>query len=381
MIYSLIQLLFYAHHACYQPYVTLYLMNRDVDVIHIGIILATNSAIMVFSQPFWGVISDRVGSVRKVFMFCLGISLILIFLVTFIEKTWILSVMFPVITFFIGPLMNLMDNWMSRSLKDRTDITFGATRLWGSISFAVMVAILGKLVSEGNINLPFRLFSVLSLITMTLMLRVPDVVPEHKEGTASFFYHVGQLVTNGKYFIFIISAALVFMTIMPTLGFLPKYIEFVRGNAGIYGLAMAISALSEVPFFYLGNRIVKRIPPPLVILTAFSLFSVRLILCSLFPAPATVLISQVFQGAAYSLFVISSLVYVDSMADPSCKATAFLLGTATYSGLSGIIGNMTGGALIENCGVLFMFRSSALISLAVAGFFGLTLVRMRKTSD
>ena len=160
---------------------------------------------------------------------------------------------------------------------------------------------------------------------------------------------------------------------MPSQVFLPKYFESVGGDAGIFGLAMGISAIPEVPVFYFGSRLIGKFSPPILILGAMVMFFFRMLICILFPSVPAILVSMALQGFGYSLFLTSSLVY-DPLAEPSCKAAAFLLGSATYSGLSGILGNMAGGAIIENLGIMALFQTGGLLTFSMMLLFGFSPV-------
>ncbi len=382
MIYSVIQYLFYTLHGCFLPYVTVFLMEWGVDTVAIGLILSANAAVMVLAQVFWGIAADKVGSVKKVFQFNLLAASVLIFIITFVRSTWLLVLLFPLTTFFVGPLMPLIDNWMSRVLRDRTDTNYGKSRLWGSIGFAIMVTFLGRMVESGYAALPFRIYGLVGIITLLLISRIPDVEPEHKEGGHSFLVHFSQLMANRKYVVFVVLSTLVFLAVQPSLGFLPKLIEAAKAGPAVYGVAMAISALSEIPFFYLGSRLLKKYSPRKLLLLSFMFFAARLLISAVFHSPAAILVSQLFQGFGYSIFLITSLVYIDDLASPSCRATAFLLGSAAYTGVSGIAGNYLGGRVIEASGILSLYGIGSFVIAAAALLFALSsyIERRRRTA-
>ncbi len=381
MIYSIIQYLFYTIHGCFTPFITVFLMEWGVDTVSIGLILAVNAAVMVLAQIFWGIAADKVGSVKRVFQFNLLIASLLIFSITFVRTTWLMILLFPLTTFFLGPLMPLIDNWLSRILRDRTDTNFGKSRLWGSIGFAVMVTFLGRMVESGHGALPFRIYGLVGMVTLVLISKIPDVEPEHKEGGHSFLVHFGQLLSNRRYMIFITLSTLVFLAVQPSMGFLPKLIEAAHAGPAVYGVAMALSALSEIPFFYLGSRMLKKMKPQRLLLLSFLFFAVRLLICAVFRSPGAILVSQLFQGFGYSIFLITSLVYIDDLAQPACRATAFLLGSAAYTGLSGITGNYLGGRLIGSMGIFSLYSLGAMVIAVAALFFTLSFVLERKRQN
>ena len=73
MVYAYFSILYFLNmssRALFTPFFTVYLQEKGLDVSEIGTVMSINSIIIILSQPFWGMIADRVGSSRNVLDCC-----------------------------------------------------------------------------------------------------------------------------------------------------------------------------------------------------------------------------------------------------------------------------------------------------------------------
>ena len=67
LYFSFLVLLFWGTFAAYYPFGVVILQEKGFSNTVIGTIMAINSMIVVFAQPFWGMISDRMRSVKNIY--------------------------------------------------------------------------------------------------------------------------------------------------------------------------------------------------------------------------------------------------------------------------------------------------------------------------
>jgi MFS family permease len=103
--YSVLEFIFWATFAAYYPFVVVFLRNKGFSNTIIGTIVAINSLIVVFAQPFWGIVSDWMRSVKKVFIICLTAAIILLQPVPFISSAVFVGIVLALVTAFESPLV------------------------------------------------------------------------------------------------------------------------------------------------------------------------------------------------------------------------------------------------------------------------------------
>ena len=374
--FAFLQYVFYTGWACYSPFITVFLLDKKVNATTIGTILAVNSMISIIAQPGWGMVSDRVRSVKRVFMALLFASALLIFFLPFFHTTLAFVFIFPFIMLFLSPLQPLMDNWVIQGIKRQAGTAYGSSRLWGSIGFAVMAVIMGKVISIFPVNVTFFVFAAIAVLTLLLCTGIPNPagsVGGHSvpagTGSESSKSILRSLLKNYLYVTFIVLSCVFNIFVVPMVNFLPKFLEHIGGSTTLYGWAIAVGAMSEVPVLYFSRRLIAKFRPLTLIMTAFVFFIIRLSLYSLFSSPAVVLLAQSMQGLSYGLFLAGSLYYMDLLAPRGTKATAVTLGSALYYGLSGIVGNYMSGRIIDSYGIVLLYRIGFFACIAVLLLF------------
>ncbi|MCX7709093.1 MAG: MFS transporter [Clostridia bacterium] len=374
--FSVLHFLFGMVLACYLPFFVVYLLDRKIDNTTIGNILMINSLVSVFAQILWGIISDRIGSIQRVFISCLTCTILLNLLLPFTHQARILIILLPMITFFLIPLIPLLDSWTLKGIKKGSSQSYGSIRLWNSIGYTVTAVFAGKLVSSTSINSVFFLFSILGCMIIFIGFKL-KIVDSHEEASQkarlSSLTDIKKLLKNYQYVTFLFSCCILYIAVSPLFSFIPELMNQSGGNEGLYGIAVAVSAISEVPIFYLSLKIINKFKIHHLIAAAFAFYALRMLILSSASSPQIIIISQCMQSITYSLFLIGSVHYIDSLAPKELKATALSLGSSVYGGLGGIIGNYFAGRLIDIAGIFSAYRAGSFICFSALVLFILFL--------
>ena len=380
--FSVLQFVFWAGVACYNPYIVVFLMHKNIGMSEIGLILTLSALSGVLSQPVWGLISDRIKSVRKVFILCLLVTAVLVVALSFMNSAIVIAALLVVITFFFAPLIPLLDSWTVRTALEDNRRSYGSIRLWGSIGFAVLVIIMGRLVSASSASLAFIGYGVITCFTVWISFSVKDVkvdrpAKEKDDGekeSEDKGSDISRLLKNYHYVVFLLFSFFLYISVISIVSFLPKLMDYAGGNAGLYGIAMAVSASSEVPILYLSSKLIRKYKATTLILLATVFYIVRLFIYSVAASPILIILTQVFQGLSYGLFLTSYVHYIHSLAPEGLKTTAQTIGNAVYTGLGGIVGNYVCGRIIDGFGIHAVYRFTAIGDIGIFLLFLLSLV-------
>ena len=352
-------------------YTTVYLQSLGFSPADVGLISALNSAISIFSTPFWGTMSDRMRSVKRVFLIVVVISMFLVPLIPITGKFSVLGIglpylIIPLSSFFRMPSGALVDTWVVQAAnKDR--LNYGSIRLWGSITFAVMAFLLSAIMPVLGIQYSFYFYSFASLITLVVAFTIKEDAT--KQRALRFRdLHVGRLFKDYYYVAYLIFAITLNMPMQTSFTFMPYLIGAVNADATMIGVISGLKALVEVPLLFMVARLRTRFKIQHLIMVAGALYVSEAFLLSFSPNIGYIIGVSILQGIAQGLFIGTGTNYVYRLAPENLKATAQTFNGAMNS-IAGIVGNLLGGALIGIVGIKAFFGyASGMMACALLFF-------------
>jgi len=346
---SALEFMFWATFAAYYPFTVIFLQDKGLSNTAIGTILSINSFIVIFAQPFWGMISDRIRSVKRVFLLCIIISTIVIQFFPVIPSALGMGLLLATLTIFESPLGPLMDSWVIQQIRNEQDLSYGSIRLWGSLGYSLFAYIFGLIVDTAPMHYNFIIFAVMAIITILITRNIKD------EGSASSIsfrdMKISKLLKNYSYITFLLFSIVIYIPHRASFSFLPNLLLAVGASPGTQGIASAVMAFSEIPLFLAGHKLLKRYKPIHLILASALFFLLRQVAYLTAATPQQVIWAQLFHGPSFALFLNGAVYYIDSLAPDELKSTAQTLATSLYGGVSGILANYGGGWVIDNLGI------------------------------
>lgn len=369
--FTSLEFFFWATLSTYYPFIVVFLMSKGYSSTIIGTILAINSFVVVIAQPFWGMVSDWVQSVKKVFILCLAIAACIMLTLPLYQSVLTLIFVFALLTFFESPLPPLMDSWVIQGIQAEKHIAYGNIRLWGSLGFSLFVYVMGKTLDYVSINIVFPAFAILASITIFMSTRIKITASAKSIPLKNL--KIGKLLKNYYYVTFLIFAVTLFIPHRASALFLANLIADVGGTQEQLGLSFSLMALSEVPIFLFSRRLIKKYKPVYLILISTVFFIIRQILFLYASTPLQAILLQMLQGPSFALFLTGTVYYIDSLAPQALKSTAQTGGSAVFFGVSGIIGSFGGGWIIDNMGLHQMYLLGIIMSAIISILFILSL--------
>ena len=338
-------------------YVTVFLQSIGFNPQQVGTISALNSGVGIFASPFWGMLSDKIRSLKKVIIIALTTSSLLFALIPWVSGMRIrgLSLLFlliPITMFFRNPVMSLIDNWMLRNARsDKLD--YGALRAFGALSFAIGSLALGYLIPMTGVEVVFYVSAVIAIPSLVLILGMKDrdtgdengQEPTKRRSLTFKEMQFGQLFKNYYLVTFVLFSILLRIPFHSSMIFLPFLIYAVGGNVAQLGIIMGIRAAVEIPMMMLLKPLRQRFPLYILIMVATALFMTELLLYSIVNSFIMLVAVSIFHGLGNGLMLPSSASYVFSLAPEHLKATAQTI-LASMNAIAGIIGGLLGGLLI-----------------------------------
>ena len=367
MLYALT----YMTNAIFGTFMPVYLNRIGFSRSMTGSLLAIGPLIAVVSQPFWGFAGDRAPSknlVLKVLLVGAAVSVLLFP----VSNSWIwLLVIFAAFTLFQSSVNPMSDAITLEYLESRR-WQFGPIRLAGTIGYAVMSLLAGRLV-EWNIRIIFPLYSLMALVGFIVVFRIPGVHSQHqlKRKIAPWLLFKNKPVMLLIAFSFIIQITLGFY-----YSFFAIHFTNLGGTSSQLGLAMLITAASEIPFLLLADKIIRKFGIPLTLVLSAWIISLRWLLLHFVTNLSWIVVINAMHGLSFIVFQYCLAVFISKNVPDELKASGQTLNALLSMGLARLIGSMVGGMLSDQIGIQQMFLWTSLLGFAAAVVFGTIFLRL-----
>ncbi len=363
----LMYLMIYGATACFYPFLPHYLQSRGLNYVEIGFCFSLTSIVSIVSQPLWGYVADRWQGKRRTLFFLMVMCGLSILPFIFADRFVGIALSIILLIFFQGALYPLADSHLY-ALGDRyPSIQYGKVRLFGSAGFAFTAFGLGFLLKFFSTDWLFILYFGFMAATFLAFYRAKLTGACHD--TTPHFHDVKRILSNPKFSIFILSVCIVSIASTSSGNYIAILVEKTGGNTAGLGVLWFLVALSELPLFFHGTRILERFGEDRIYLGALVLYAIRFFASSLCVNFIPVVLIQLLQAFTFPMLMLATTSKVNHLLPDNLKATGMTLLTALGFGLGGLIGNLGGGYVIKLFSVFFLFKLYGIICLAALAVF------------
>lgn len=369
---KLIYLMIYGTMACYYPFLAVYFKGKGLSYTEIGIGFALNSIISVAAQPIWGYLTDKYLSKRKTIVITLTASSIAALGFIFASKYYIIMALIILFIWFQSSVSPVTDAYCYDFMEIDKNLQYGQVRLMGSVGYAVTSLLLGIAIQKTSIDMAFYTYLIVSVVVIVI---IRSIKFEGKHGSNKIdISDIKYLLKNKKYSIFIISVVFISIALGANGSYIAVLIEKTGGDISRLGLLWFIVAMSELPVFFFGNKLLKKYGDLNLYIVSMIIYIFRYLLDSYCSSYIGVIAVQILQGVTFTLYLTATMQYINRVSEPKLRTSAITLYAAIGGGIGGFIGNFGGGLFLEHFSVFALFRL-----MAVAAFLALiTAVFLKK---
>jgi PPP family 3-phenylpropionic acid transporter len=369
---------YFAAMSAFTLYAPLWFRDLGLSALAIGSISALQSWTRVFAPYSWAWLADH--SNRRQFLMRLAGGLCVLFALAMAVsgRFGVAAVTLCVVLLFIanGAVIPLMEASLAHQLNLAAGGAagrYGRTRVWGSIGFMVAAVVAGMLLhAVGVWAWPWLGLALWVLLAFALW-RLPLMNdPVHHEAAPAGTLAVLRRPEVAWFF------AGVFLTVLAHVS-LYAFFSLFAASFGIsetaIGLLWSVGVLVEIVFFWTQGHWFERLSMHNWLLLAAVVSALRFAAMAAFGSFMVVLVlTQLTHAVTFAAQHAACITLVSRYFPGRLRGRGQALYTTLGYGLSGVVGGVAGGALIERWGYPAVFWASSTAALLAA----LCLLRSRR---
>lgn len=350
---------YFAVLGIFLPYFNLYCYHLGFNGVQIGTLSAVRSLVMVAASLFWGFLADKFYLRRRIYILCSAASaLTWLFFLTTIDF-WLMLLITALYVSFYAPIIAFLEAFTMDQLEYRKE-TYGRIRVWGSVSFILVVILLGRAIDLFPIRLILVLIFVGSLFQALGALRMP-----HFDSTGrTMSPKNGGGLLNRQVFFFLLCGFIMLVSHGTYYGFFSIHLESLGYSRTFIGLAWALASVAEILVMVNSEVLFNRFSLERVLVFSYALAVVRWLMLCFFEAPLMILSAQVLHAVTYGTFHMASILYIDRLTSARAKTIGQAANNAVQYGLGLMTGFFLNGFFFERTGTPVLFLMSAAIAMA-----------------
>jgi PPP family 3-phenylpropionic acid transporter len=353
-------LLYFGANACLLPYWILYYQSLGFSGTQIGLLSALPSLITLVGAPFWTAIADTTHHHRFIMggtlLISVGLVVVFPFLKTFIPVLAVLLLS----VFMISPANSFADAATMTMLGDQKNM-YGRVRVGGTIGWGIFASIAGVVIEKHGLYLAF--WSYAALMFISILVSQKFVFQDSKQDDVSIKYGLRTLFSDRRLVLFLTTAFVCGMALMPINVFLSAYMAEYGIGESVLGYALGIATLSELPMLFYADRLLAKLKPHGMLILSMLATLTRLFLYAIFVTPTGILAFQLINGLTFASLWVAGVSYVNEIAPPGLSATAQGIFGATVFGFGSAAGGFLGAILLERVGGAHMYAFFSVLML------------------
>ena len=356
----------------YLPYFNLYCYHIGLTGTQIGSLSAARSLVMVIFPLIWAALADRLRGRRALYIlcsFCAALTWCLFLTTTEFLPMLLIAIVHGI---FYAPLISFLEAFCIEVLShDRQ--RYGRIRAWGSISFILIVVLLGRLIDALHIRLILILILAGSAVQSIVALWVPRSKPADKGRISDQKKTLMRLQTV----VFLFCGFLMLVSHGAYYGFFSIHLANLGYSKSFIGICWALASSVEILVMIKSGGIFRRFSLESVLIFSFAVAALRWMVLYFIESPMLILGSQALHAVTYGTFHMASILYIDQLAPERSKTFGQSINNAVQYGLGLMIGFLLSGYLYSRIGSAAMFAVSSGLALVGGMVFGGFALRFR----
>ncbi len=364
----------------------------------IGVILALANILAVVIQPIVADIADKsstIASIKVTQIMTVGITILTSALLLMKGKTLLLSFLFVMLLGWFNSIQPLLNSLAFALENSKVHISFGVARSVGSIAYAIICAVLGKMVDAfGTDTIPISAVIALILFFGGLVIikrhylkacKINGVAGEIRPETdANDDYErisLGDFVKRNKAFIaMVMGVAALFYGNAVLSNFMIQVVTEIGGNETDMGGILGVMATLEVPTMVFFDRINRRFTCKTLLKLSAIGFTLKIFLCYVAKSIFMLYVAQTVQVIAFALLLPAMVKFIDEIMEKGEAVKGQAMFTASTT-VGCVVASLTGGWIIDVSSASMLLLVSTILSALGAVVIFVFIEKIRGKSN
>jgi MFS transporter, PPP family, 3-phenylpropionic acid transporter len=340
------------------PFVSLFYKARGLSGTEIGLLSTFGAITGMLAAPFWARQGDASRHPRRLIMLALLASATFALLRGIQSLFWTIA-LFIVLDAMIGSGASALSIVQAHNVTRGEKSGFGSIRLWGSLGWAAVTPLAGLFIERLGLYVPFAGYAAMLVLAVGVLFFVrggsEPKTPSEKTERLPLRQMVRELARNRS----IIAVALALTTIwVATNGrsqFESLYMDRLGASTATIGIANTVSALFEVPFMLLADRLIHRYGAGRILLISILVQAVSFVPIVVVPSIPSFFLVRILASVALSLNVPAYYNYLIESAPAGQGGTLVSLFDATLRSGIGLLAAPLSGVLYDLLGPYWLY--------------------------
>lgn len=350
--------LYFGVMGVFLPYFNLYCLSIGFSGFQIGSLSAVRAAVLILFSIFWGILADRKGIRRPIYILCSFASAALWGLFLFTTDFRFMLVITIVYGAFYAPIISFLEAF-AMDVLGKTKHRYGRTRVWGSIAFIAVVLASGKIIDKYAVGIVIVLALAISSAQAMAAMTMPRIRSRQQAQA-----HGASRLLSRQTVIFLLCAFLMLVSHGAYYGFFSIHLAQLGYKGSFIGACWALASSAEVVVMINSHRLFARFSFKRVLAVSFAAAAIRWGILYVAQSAWVIVASQLLHAFTYGAFHMAGILYMDQLAPASDKTLGQALNNAVTYGLGLTVGFFISGVLYESGSSARLFLFSAVVALA-----------------
>lgn len=363
-------------------YFPLFYTHLGFSSSQVGLLYSVGPLISILSNLFWSMISDRLGTIKKIMAILLAGQLVTALMLNKATDFTSVMLIISLFYFFYYPVFPLADT-MAIKIANRHGRNFISIRVFGSLGYSFFALTIGYVLKDlgSSYSITVCLVIIVAALLITFGLKDARRVDVKDEGGSAA---VEKPVKSGGLKEILLQKEVLWFfgcVFVLALGhrmneaFLTLSLKEMNAGDEVIGWALLASALSEIPIFFLLSKYGERFKELPLLAIGSLMYALRFLLMSLAGDPGAIIAIQAMHSVSFGVFYVTAVRYITRIIPDHLRATGLALFTVVWSSASGLLSGTFGGLIFQDAGRgVFYMVATGFSLLAFLGFLGKHIV-------
>lgn len=333
-----------AASACFGPFLPVYYSSRNLTYTEIGILFAINAIIGVVIQPIWGYISDRYLNKKKTLIIAAIFNMFAVILFLKANSFGVIAALLIINGIFMCGIAPITDAYVFDVIEERGDLRYSNFRFMSSAAWGITNLLLGYFIKFYGVDYSFIIYDILAMGGLLILVTMKY---EGKKNPRKMELHdIKNIIKNGRIMLFLLTVFLMNAAFMAGVNYMNELVKFTNGDVAKLGTVWFVTCTFEVSTFFIASKLINRFGTMKIYLLSIFIYGFKFVLDFILKNANYIIAVQVLEGIAFTLFITSSLEYLNLKTEAKVRATAMSM-YAAFGGFGAFASSLAGGILLN----------------------------------